>query len=375
MMIIILSSFLFAQESFESYNEKENVNIQKFNLNFEMDYKKYLEEEKEAYARFVKKIETIWGKEDIKLSTKTTWVDYNRTKTERSVVDFENNRACIEIIVNKQEADNKSLIQKKLICQIDELSKNKGKTRDYDIQNEKQKTISVDPLLKGQLVLKNGKTVSPKNSKEFAQETVKYNAIKKEKISKDKTKISIIFPLAPSSLRTRAAMFAPAVQQYSRIYGLKPELVMAIIHTESCFNPKAQSHIPAYGLMQLVPSSGGLDASRFVYKQNILLTSNVLFDPKKNIELGCAYLHLLDKRYLKDIINQESREYCVVSAYNTGVGNISKVFTGESTISKAAIIINNMSPDEVYSDLSQKLPYQETRDYLERVISRIKYYK
>jgi membrane-bound lytic murein transglycosylase C len=275
-VLFMICSMVLAQESFESYNKMENAKIQNYNLNYEKEYNRYLVEEKKAYNNFIKEVEKIWGKGDVKLSTKTIWVDYDKTKAERSVVDFKDNKASIEIIVDKKEANDKNAIQKELIDRVDNLVKNKGKTRDYDIQNEKQKDLLDKPILKGQLELKSGEKVTPENSKEFAKETIKDIEIKKEKISKDQIKISITFPLAPSSIRERAEMFAPTVQHYSKIYKLKPELVMAIIHTESCFNPKAQSHVPAYGLMQLVPRSGGLDASRFVYKQNLLLTSNVL---------------------------------------------------------------------------------------------------
>ena len=50
-----------------------------------------------------------------------------------------------------------------------------------------------------------------------------------------------------------------------------PPVVFAVIHTESYYNPKARSGAPAYGLMQLVPTSGGRAAYRYVYKKDQVL--------------------------------------------------------------------------------------------------------
>src|SRR5690554_8136195 len=88
-------------------------------------------------------------------------------------------------------------------------------------------------------------------------------------------------------------------------WDVEPALVMAIMQTESAFNPMARSHIPAFGLMQIVPASAGRDASKAVWGKDQLLTGQQLFNPQTNIELGCAYLNILDKRYLKSITHPE----------------------------------------------------------------------
>ena len=70
--------------------------------------------------------------------------------------------------------------------------------------------------------------------------------------------------LIPDHLQTRVRLYLPYVEKASRIYEVAPELILAVIQTESVFNPRAVSNACAVGLMQLVPSAGALEArSRF----------------------------------------------------------------------------------------------------------------
>ncbi len=79
-------------------------------------------------------------------------------------------------------------------------------------------------------------------------------------------------------------------------------------------------------------------------------------------------------RYLKPIENDLSRLYCAICAYNTGAGNVSKAFTGKSRVSAAAREINGMQPEAVLAKLKTDLPYEETRDYIVKILERVKYY-
>lgn len=153
-------------------------------------------------------------------------------------------------------------------------------------------------------------------------------------------------------------------------YKVDQSLILAVIHTESYFNPKARSHAPAYGLMQLVPSSGGRDAYREVHGKDRAPALSFLYNPNNNIELGAAYLDLLGKRDFKRVKNKESRRYLIISAYNTGAGNVSRAFTGKKNLRKAIEKINQMSPDVLFATLKRKLPYEETRNYIQKVVKR-----
>jgi membrane-bound lytic murein transglycosylase C len=70
---------------------------------------------------------------------------------------------------------------------------------------------------------------------------------------------------------------------------------------------------------------------------------------------------------LEQIDHEVSREYCVISAYNTGPRNVFKTFAGDSVT--ALNQINSLEPPAVYDRLRNNLPYQETRDYLVKVVT------
>lgn len=174
-----------------------------------------------------------------------------------------------------------------------------------------------------------------------------------------------------------APRYLDMVTRYAAKANVDPALVMAIIYQESRFNPLAVSSAQAYGMMQLVPKSGGIEAFRKAKGENTMPTKEYLLDPESNIELGATYVSmLLFDHWMKGISNMSSREYCAVSAYNTGPGNLAKAFTGTtSRLGDARDKANGMRPDELFDHLRVNLPYAETRDYLLRVSAARKHYK
>lgn len=156
---------------------------------------------------------------------------------------------------------------------------------------------------------------------------------------------------------------------------LPPHLIYAIMETESSFNPLAVSPIPAFGLMQIVPTSAGVDANYQINRRKNPPKKETLFQPSHNVLFGSTYLNILYFKYLRSINDETSRLYCTIAAYNTGAGNVARSFNGKSrSIKKAAIKINNLKPEQVYSHLILNLPYEETRNYLRKVRSAMSYY-
>ena len=106
--------------------------------------------------------------------------------------------------------------------------------------------------------------------------------------------------------------------------GVEPALMKAVMHTESGFNPNARSPVGAQGLMQLMPAT----ARRFGVGN--------AWNPAENIEGAAKYLKFLQNRF--------GNIQHVIASYNAGEGNVSK-----------------------YGGIP---PFRETRDYVQRVLSR-----
>lgn len=92
---------------------------------------------------------------------------------------------------------------------------------------------------------------------------------------------------------------------------LSKALIFAIMHTESVFNPLARSHILAFGFMQIVPESAGRDASGL--RKRTFINRPWLVWAQKNIEMGAAFLPILDCQYLKSITDVHSQQLCIIT--------------------------------------------------------------
>ena len=114
------------------------------------------------------------------------------------------------------------------------------------------------------------------------------------------------------------------VKRLAPQYAIDPHLVLAVISVESGFNARAVSPKRAQGLMQLIPET----AERFGVKR--------VFNAAENIEGGLAYL-----RWLMAFFQGEVK--LVLAAYNAG---------------ERAVERHRGIP-----------PYEETRNYVERITS------
>lgn len=370
------------KEEKEAYSEQQE--FARYKEELEKDFEEYKQIVSREFENYKQKILENWEKAEV--STEKTWVEYSSDYRIRRVVNFEDGTIRLEIITDKNTTakEIESSIKEILTDLITEDQKTAYK-RDQLAQNiEKeitQKNINIksDSVPARSILTKVLTGTDKPSEKQVLNSAAKLQdkAMIDTRDSKlgDKKVVSARTQLPSKTIRKKAEEYRGNVTEYASERNLEPSLVYAIIHTESAFNPMARSYVPAYGLMQIVPESGGKDASRLLFGEPVLLSPSFLYDGRKNINIGTGYLYILYNKYFKEIKSPESRMYCSIAAYNTGPGNVAKTFTKTSNIDKAARVINRMNPEEVYHHMRKNLPYEETRRYLEKVTRRISMYE
>lgn len=382
-MLVLCLSAAYAQveSDFERFKREQESSLNSMKqsdsllLNkLEKEYQDYVKAEQEAYGKFVKRMSAIWGGENVVESTNKEWVEYTDDGNTRSVVDFEKGEATIEIIVTDEESRSEEKMEKKVEEKIKELIVSQGKTKDYDSSKEKAVPLQETPVLENQVQTPSGKMVTKENLNESVKEIAEEVKINKKEIEggdgEKRQVIEVKLDLAPDHIRTRAEQYKAEVEKYCRKYNVDPAMAYAVMQTESSFNPKAKSYVPAYGLMQIVPSSAGQDCAQSLKKPFTRPTANYLYEPENNIEMGIHYLYLLNKRYYTGVTDSNSRNLCVIASYNTGAGNVARALRGDTKISKAISQINAMSYEELFRYFEKKL-LPETQNYIRKVTERM----
>lgn len=202
-----------------------------------------------------------------------------------------------------------------------------------------------------------------------AKQSVKKSTTVKGSDNKNRTVVQVKMSMVTDNISKNAALYKDYVAKYSQTFQIEQPLIYAVIEQESYFNPEATSWVPAYGLMQLVPRSGGYDAYRYVYKRDWVPSKSYLYIPHQNIELGTAYLRILMNQF-SGVVDPDCRRLCVIASYNTGAGNVSRAFTGNTNLKSAIPLINNYNYTQLYNHLTNKLSTEEARKYVSGVSKR-----
>ncbi|MEM7083847.1 MAG: transglycosylase SLT domain-containing protein, partial [Pseudomonadota bacterium] len=126
--------------------------------------------------------------------------------------------------------------------------------------------------------------------------------------------------------------------------GIERTWAYGIARTESLFMPDVRSKANAYGLMQIIPSTGRLTAKQAHIPYRGTAT---LLDPHTNIKLGTHYLGQVFSRFGSNMV-------LATAAYNAGPHRV-KSWLPESTW-HADVWVEN-------------IPFNETRRYVKKVLA------
>ncbi|MBE91581.1 MULTISPECIES: murein transglycosylase domain-containing protein [Idiomarina] len=306
--------------------------------------------------------EAIWGEEKDTVPSEKKYVKYSDNFHAKAVVDFEQGLLTVATL---HDSNNPAETRQKLQAAIVRTLLTPADLTAVDIFTDKEPEGSGKPFLRGQVVDQDNVVVEYQwRAKRFAEYLV--NNKLRTRRAKDNDVYEVQIALVDDHKSLRKHQYSDYVIAAAKRYDIEPELIYAIIETESSFNPYAVSHANAYGLMQVVAATAGRDVFERVREVPGQPTSEQLFDPAQNIDIGSAYLYILNTQYLKGVRNPSSREYAIVSAYNGGAGNVLKTFS--SNRNRAIQIMNRSQPGVIYRDLTSKHPLAESRRYLEKVM-------
>jgi len=126
--------------------------------------------------------------------------------------------------------------------------------------------------------------------------------------------------------------------------GVDPYLIAAIIREESQYDVKAVSRVGAIGLMQVMPATANNVAQRVGLPT---VRREDLFDQETNIRIGVRYVEQLMEQFSGNVVY-------TIASYNAGplaVGNWIAQYRGQGQ-----------------DEFVELIPYQETRQYVKRVL-------
>ena len=152
--------------------------------------------------------------------------------------------------------------------------------------------------------------------------------------------LQVIFPLT----------YWDSIRRHSATRDLDPYLVAALIAQESTFDPGIRSSANAWGLMQIVPSTG----RRLARTLNIRrFTTSTLTHADTNIRMGTLYF--------SQLVRQFGGTHYALASYNAG----------ENRVVRWKAERPGLEQDEFIDDI----PFPETQNYVKRVLGTAEDYR
>ena len=309
---------------FKTYQQKEKADFRAYTEKMEREWKEYLADIKKNFG-------------SLDLTSDKKWVNYSKDNKSKVALDNDKGVITIEFVADEKSKANSIRETKALINQL-------------------------------------SKEVNPFSSAPTLTENVPLQSIRLEDAkprghggSSGEVVYSVTIPLNEDRQENNEVQFSEPVRDMTEKYKVSYDLVMAIIKAESNFNvgagtrkgvldirnPELYENNP-WGVMQVVPRRSGREGWKRAKGKDQVPSADDLLDPKTNLEIGVAYLSVLQDSYFDGVTNEKSRELVMIAAYRDGPEKVYALFSSKGKKTEAVAEINRLSPEEAVARLAGK---------------------
>jgi peptidoglycan lytic transglycosylase len=143
----------------------------------------------------------------------------------------------------------------------------------------------------------------------------------------------------------------PQIRRYASEHQLDPYMIAALIAQESTFTADVKSAANAYGLMQLLPSTGRQYARKVGISKRFSI--GLLTTADTNLRMGTAYF--------ADLVQQFGGAHFALATYNAGPNRVQRWIAEKA----------GMERDEFIDDI----PFPETQNYVKKILGTAEDYR
>lgn len=152
-------------------------------------------------------------------------------------------------------------------------------------------------------------------------------------------------------VKCEPSAYNPYIAAAARKYGVDPDLIRAVIYTETKFDADAVGNAGEIGLMQVLPSGAAADYARVNRVPPV--TPMQLFNPELNIDIGAWFL----AEGLREYAGRPDAALLAVCRYNAGNSRARRWAEAPA------------------GEVMAKIDIASTGEYVKKVMARMELYK
>ncbi len=145
--------------------------------------------------------------------------------------------------------------------------------------------------------------------------------------------------------------FLKPLTEFARQRGIDPYLIAGLIRQESEFDPKIVSYANAYGLTQVLPSTGRELSRKLKIRP---FRADMLFTPEVNLNIGTYYLRTV-------LDSLEGKYEAALASYNAGKSRVVRWLSWNEFREPAEFV--------------ESIPFTQTREYVQNVLRNADVYR